>query len=87
MSEFYRKIRSAEIRKSKDAPREVGVRLYCSFSGRGGEWTMQVRAPMMNADRTEGKDFIIASAHLSREVLTDLRDAIDVELKRIPRER
>jgi hypothetical protein len=69
------------IGKVNDVERESAIRMYCSQSGT--TWTLQVRGPFRHhgGHGDEGKDFIVASASLSRADLLALRRAIDAELK------
>ena len=84
MDQFYRVVESIRIFKAPDAPRERGIRLYCTQ--RDASWMLQIRGPMSLGSSgygREGKDFIIADARLDVEEMTALRDAINEFLKEV----
>ncbi len=84
VEQFYRVVDHADAMKVKRVERERAVRLYCTASYGGGQWSIQVRAPIMLADRTEGRDFIVATASLDAEDMRALRDSIDAHLADLP---
>lgn len=81
MSDFYRPLPFVNIIKADkklDYEREGGIRLYCTQAGTA--WALQVRDWIRLANGRKGKDFIIATASMSREDLLALRTAIDETL-------
>jgi hypothetical protein len=76
LKEFFRAVEWATAEKVNYADRERGVRLY-RYQRSPDDWLLQVRTPMRLRNGEDGRDFIVASAHLDREQLTELRDAID----------
>jgi hypothetical protein len=81
--DLFRPVERVEIRAYKHAEsRERGVRIYCAQSPHieGGRWNLQVRAPETLANGEEGQRFLIATAHLDRESMRAVRDAMSVFL-------
>lgn len=93
--EYFRTTDSVKIEKldrktADDAShltRSRAIRLYTTLAGSRGadkQWsfTLQLRGPLMLgfSGSREGKDFIIANAHLDTCELRDLRDAINLKL-------
>jgi|GEM_PF-3029251 len=72
--QFYRRT-STNIRAVDNVERESAVRAYCEQMGT--TWALQVRGPMKLRGGREGKDFVVAIAHLDRAELQALRDSID----------
>lgn len=78
---FYRSLEHVRISRCDpqlDVKREKGVRLYCDQHG--AAWSLQLRSPLTLASGHEGKDFMIATASMSREDLLALRTAINEAL-------
>ena len=76
---FHRLV-DAEARKQNhpDVDHERAIRLFPTT--RNTTWALQVRAPMELPRAREGKDYIIACAHLSIDDLVALRDAANAAL-------
>lgn len=72
---FYRAVRTADARKVKGVDPEPAIRTYCEMTCRA--WALQVRAPLLLANGAVSKDFVVAHAHLNREDLIALRDALN----------
>jgi hypothetical protein len=81
---FYRPVDRVEIRACKhvETP-ESGVRTYCVQSPHieGGRWCLQVRAYETLANGQTGSRFLIGSAHLDRDTMRSLRDAMSAFLE------
>lgn len=73
MSDHIRKIHGTDIIKANDVDRVHAARIYkCSPEG----WELQVRGPVRLSNRAkEGRDFIIAGAHLEIKDLEWLHTA------------
>lgn len=66
--EFYRPVEYADAVKCNGVERKKAIRFY--ESQRCTDWSIQVRAPIRLAYRgAEGKDFIVATAHLGIDEL------------------
>ena len=78
--QLYRVVDGICITKVKNVEPERGLRLYCEQAD--DIWALQVRGPLRLQNGTDGKDFIIANAHLDREEMMALRDAINELLNR-----
>ncbi len=95
--EFFHTTDSVQIEKldrntagENHLTRSRAIRLYNRQAGSRGvesQWrfTLQLRGPLMLGfgGKKEGKDFIIANAHLTPSELRVLRDAIDAKLKEV----
>lgn len=78
-TDFQREVRRAGSHAVKDVERTQAIRLYCEMHGES--WNLQVRGPeWINGGWKEGKAFMVATAHLSKEDLLTLRRAIDTLL-------
>ena len=82
---FYNEIKNTEIKRypkeGKDSvPLDSAVRVYKSSPG---TVTVQVRGPLMNKNYRDSQYGIIASARLNADVLTAMRDAINVSLSEL----
>lgn len=76
MSEFFREVGSVRVIKvDKDVPRLKRLRLYCEQAG--AWWNLQVRGPLLLANGSEGKDFVVATATLYPADMVALRDEIE----------
>lgn len=78
MDQFYKPIPYVQMLKVKGVEPERAVRLYCT--SHMTTWALQVRGPTRLHNGEDGKDFIVADASMSREALTELRDAINTFL-------
>lgn len=75
---FYRLVQCIHIKKVRKVPCERAIRLYCeSFNL---SWNLQIRSPISISHGKVGKDFIVATATLTREEMEALRDAINESL-------
>lgn len=76
MSEFFREVGSVSVIKvDKDVPRLKRLRLYCEQAR--AWWNLQVRGPLLLANGSEGKDFVVATATLYLADMVALRDEIE----------
>lgn len=76
---LYRPLDLVEIRKVEGVERENAIRTYCYMSKTA--WNLQLRAPLTLKNRSESKDFLIATATLGIEDVRVLRDQLTQYLK------
>lgn len=86
--DFVRLVDHVDIGKYNHAEtRDRGIRLYCTASaevhGDDARYALQVFAPMKLASGQEGRDYIIATASLSRRDLVALRAEVDAAIAEI----
>ncbi|HZJ67668.1 MAG TPA: hypothetical protein VFD36_29395 [Kofleriaceae bacterium] len=79
---FWRALQWVEIKRAPawvgEDSRETGLRLYCAQADT--TWNLQLRAPLRLANGKDGKDFMIATASVPKDVLIALRNAIDLQI-------
>lgn len=81
---LFRLVRWVEAVKHRhdlaEEHKQRAIRMYCESHGHS--WILQVRAPVkLGSTGQDGKDFIVASAHLDRDDLVALRDACNALLE------
>ncbi len=79
MNELYLLVDHVHISKVKNVDPKRAIRLYCTRAG--SHWNLQVRGLLSKANGHDGKDFVVASAELSKDDLRELRNVIDGLLK------
>jgi hypothetical protein len=77
---FSRKLNWVEVTKY-NAPTPGGEKCVRLYKHSPDRWLLQVRGPLLLRNRREGRDFILASAYLSRADLEALGLAVEEGLR------
>lgn len=76
-TEYLRLHRGIYVEKVKDVEPERALRLYHRSPDC---WSLQLRSPLSRSDRSDGADFVVATAHLTLAQMKELRGALDKQI-------